>query len=369
MTVFEKQLQEAGDNSQQVQAEIVVIQSGIDEKRVREIFNELAINALSDYTFEASITANARNQEFVNVLIPKIVRANILEAFSDPSIQFLLKDAQRAAASTERPVDYELLSELLIHRVNKGADRNVRAGISRAVEIVDDISDEALLGLTVAHSVSYFSPSSGSLCSGLDVLNTLFSKITYSDLPHGSEWLDHLDILDAIRISQFGTLKKLQQYYPETLSGYIDVGIEENSASHTKAIEIVRESVLPLDILCKHELRDDYIRLSVTSMKSLDKLSLQQAINIGSQKMFMPIPLSESQKKAIHDVRSLYVVDENMKNDNITKFMIEWDKRESLKKLRVWWDAIDTSFNITAVGKVLAHANAQRCDPTLPALN
>ncbi len=59
--------------------------------------------------------------------------------------QLLLVEAQKAAASTERVADYDLLSELLIHRFEKGENRVMRAGISRAVEIVDKISDDAML--------------------------------------------------------------------------------------------------------------------------------------------------------------------------------------------------------------------------------
>ena len=39
-------------------------------------------------------------------------------------------------ASTEREADKELLSELLIHRIQKGENRHVRAGVSQAVKII-----------------------------------------------------------------------------------------------------------------------------------------------------------------------------------------------------------------------------------------
>ena len=36
--------------------------------------------------------------------------------------------------------------------------------------------------------------------------------------------------------------------------------------------------------------------------------------------------------------------------------------------LKDWIEKIPNSFSITSVGKVLAHANAQRCDDKLPPL-
>src|SRR5699024_4872402 len=147
------------------------------------------------YTQEAREIAKERIDIFANDLIPKLVKNNLLEALKDPSIQILLSEAQKSAASTERIADYELLSELLIHRVKNGLNRNIWACIKRAVKIVDEITDESLLGVTVAYSVLQWIPASGNLYEGLNTLNTLFGKIIYEALPKGSEWIEHLDVL------------------------------------------------------------------------------------------------------------------------------------------------------------------------------
>lgn len=49
-------------------------------------------------------------------------------------------------------------------------------------------------------------------------------------------------------------------------------------------------------------------------------------------------------------------------------FALEWKKRETLNLLLKWWNEIPMAFDITAVGTVLAHANAQRCDSSIPPL-
>jgi hypothetical protein len=187
----DKQSQKAGNNSHLVQAQTVII--GIDEKRVREIVEEKLTIALRDFTSEANTVANERSGKFNNSLIKRMVQESALTAFSDPSFQILLIEAQKSAASTEREQDYDLLSELMVHRFQKGSNRIVRAGISRAVEIVDQISDEALLAITVFHSVSYFLPMSGDMTQGLKTLDSLFGKIIYNSLPIDTKWLDHLE--------------------------------------------------------------------------------------------------------------------------------------------------------------------------------
>ena len=368
--MINSQSQKGGDGSTNLQAQQMVVHVGIDEKRAREIYQEMNLQLRRDYSQEALNIANSRVREFENRLLPKMAQVEgALEAFADPSFQLILVEAQKTAASTERPADYDLLSELLIHRFQKGANRIARAGISLAVEIVDKVSDEALLGLTVSHAVSSFLPSSGDINQGLDVLNELFGKIFYRELPGGQDWLDHLDILDAVRLTPFGGLKKLGQYYPEVLPGYVDVGIAKKSENHDRAIEILNNHNLPASMLVEHALNNEFCRLVVRSMKSIDEISLVHQIFHEGRLIAVQQEISEEQKQAIKSIYDLYSKDGDIRSNNINSFMSEWDKRPNLKTLREWWDNISTSFTITSVGKVLAHSNAQRCDKNLPPLD
>lgn len=364
-----KQSQSGGDDSTNLQAGTMVVNLGIDEKRAREIYREMSMQLREEYSKEALKIASDRVGQFENNLMPKMEKVNgALEAFGDPSFQLLLVEAQKAAASTERVADYDLLSELLIHRFEKGENRVMRAGISRAVEIVDKVSDDAMLGLTVAHAVSAFIPASRDIIQGLNVLDNLYGKVIYGTLPEGQDWIDHLDILDAVRIGSFGGLKKIQQYYPELLPGYVDLGIEKNSADHKKAIDLLQNNGLPRDILVDHALNDSFVRINVPRRDGIRSFQLHKLkVEIGGV-IFCPEPISEVQISSINSIYDLYNQDTNLRNKNIEAFISEWDKRSNLKKLRQWWDAIPGVFQITSVGKVLAHSNAQRCDKSLPPL-
>ncbi len=368
--MMSRQSQKGGDNSTNIQAENMVMQLGIDEKRAREVFQEMNLQLRKEYTQEALEIANSRVSEFENSLMPKMEQVDgALEAFADPSFQLLVIEAQKTAASTERTADYDLLSELLVHRFQKGENRIARAGISLAVGIVDKVADDALLGLTVAHAVNSFFPVTGNINQGLDVLNDLFGKILCGELPVGQEWLDHLDILSAVRLNSFGSLKKIQQYYPEILSGYTDVGIEKNSDSYTKAIEILNSNQLPLDLLTDHSFNAGFQRLIVSNRRQIESITLHQRVLHEGQLVLVPVELTKEQINAINSVYDLYSQDGTLKQKNIESFMAEWDKRQSLKVLKEWWDNIPTLLTITSAGKVLAHSNAQRCDNKLPPLN
>ena len=61
-----KQIQEAGDNSQQLQANNMIVNIGIDEKRAREIYQEMNLQLRKDYSQEALNIANSRVTEFEN---------------------------------------------------------------------------------------------------------------------------------------------------------------------------------------------------------------------------------------------------------------------------------------------------------------
>lgn len=365
-----KRVQQAGDGSQQMQAERMVVHVGIDEKRAREVFQEMNLQVRQEYTKEALEIANTRISDFENSLMPKMEKVDgALEAFSDPSFQLLLVDAQKAAASTERPADYDLLSELLVHRFKKGDNRVARAGISLAVDIVDKVSDDALLGLTVAHAVNTFLPVTGDIYQGLDVLDDLFGKVIYNQLPTGHEWLDHLDILNAVRLSSFGSLKKVQQYYPEVLPGYIDVGIQKDSENLAAAMKILDDNSLPRQLLVEHSLNPEYLRIPIPNKAQIDSLALQKQFIQDGSLVSVPVRLSEKQVEAVNSIYSLYSKDNGAKQCNVNLFMEEWDKRPNLRVLKEWWDSVPTVLTITSAGKVLAHSNAQRCNNNLPAMN
>lgn len=352
----DKQIQKAGDNSQMVQVQTVIL--GIDERRVREILEEQLPIALRDFTAEANTTANSRSKKFNSSLLKRMVQESALTAFSDPSFQILLTEAQRRAASTEREQDYDLLSELMVHRFQKGSNRIIRAGISRAVEIVDQISDDALLGITVFHSVSYFIPVSGDMTVGLKVLDTLFDKVIYDTLPTNNNWLDHLDILDAVRISSFGGMKLLEDYWYDQFDGYLKNGIEEKSEKHNEAKEVLTKAGFSQNFLIKNTYNEKYVKLSVLNKTRISNLSITGGL--GSR------PITDEEKCAVEKVYDMYDGSKMPKED----FIKEIEKYPNLKELREWWNALkEQNIQITSVGRVLAHSNAQRIDRNLPPID
>lgn len=355
-------IQKAGNNSAQLQAGVINIYNGITEERAREIYKE-EFEKVIEFTQDAKKTAIERVCELENRVIPKLSKVDKgLEFFSDPDFQFLLIEAQKAAARSERPVDYDLLSELLLHRVKNDSDREKRLGIKKAVEIVDSISDEALLGLTVFHAVSRFSPESGDLDAGLDRLDNLFNTLFYSDLPEGTHWIDHLDLLGAIRVNPIRKLMPLLDYYSNMLDGYVCVGILKGSENYFKAIDLFASIGVSKDFLVDNVLNPSYVRLNFPQQNSFESINKLIAPNV-------MIPLSAKEIITLNNIVSLYNKDPQLLQNVKNSFSGKWKMRKSLNQLNNWWEKIPYAFTLTEMGIVLAHANAQRCDNSLPALN
>ena len=362
-----KQVQKAGDGSQQVQMINPTIVMGIDEKRVREVCSEVAVETIKQCTQEASAVAIARIEKFTTDLIPRVEKIeNDFKSFSEPSFQFELRNAQKVAACTDRDGDYELLSELLVHRIEKGEERKAKASISKAIEIVDQIDDEALCALTVIYAINRWTVTSGNITQGLNVMNDLFSSICYTPLSRGLDWAYHLDILNAARVSSVGKLKKFSEFYPNRFSGYTCVGIKKESEMYKTAVELITAANLPANLLIDHELNDGYVRLNVNNIESINDITIPVMIK---PNVFSLRKLTTPEIDALNQVWKLYSNDASMQNTVKNAFMKKWDTYDALKSVRLWWESLPNVIIITPIGKALAHANTQRLYPQVPQFN
>ena len=175
-----------------------------------------------------------------------------------------------------------------------------------------------------------------------------------SPLPQGAEWLEHLALLGAVRIKSFTRLHTIKEMIVEACPGYVDVGILKGSENHWKAISLLAWQGLPLDILVEHDLNKDYLRVNLLRRGMIDEVGLGESPD---GPMYC---LTKSQRNAIESLYDLYVQDESLRRENISKFIEEWDKWPSLRALRLWWDAVKEYPEITSIGSVLAQANAER---------
>lgn len=355
--MFEKkqssQSQRAGSESTQIQAAGDVI-VGITETRAREIAKETAHEVIASYTSEANELIHDRIFKLDDRVIASLIRANRLDAFSDPGFQRTYRKAQNGAASSERDSDYDMLAALIADRAARGSERKVRAGIERSIEIVDQIDDESLRGLTVFQAVRQYIALNPAVDAGLDALEELFAQLIDGPLPSGNEWMEHLDVLDAMRVDGAMTLRSFDDYFTQKLIGYVSSGLEDSSApveiSGTPQPLEWREFLMP------HDFKPGYVRIAAVNVESL-----RGRIN----------PAFVDYADAIVTAAAADFGFGQIDADSQAEFLRRAKLRPTIAQISEWWSTLSRAPQVTVVGRVLARANAERLDAKriLPALD
>lgn len=367
-----KQVQKAGDNSQQIQAGVVHIYQGITEQRAHEICLQTAKKVIEENTTGALEIANQRLNAFEGVLIPRIQKIEKnFNSFSDPAFQILLKKAQLTAACTERDGDYKILSELLAHRVENKSNIKKRASITKAVEILDQIDDDSLLALTVFWLMEKIIPSGGNISDGLKTISSIYEKFDLDLLPNNNAWMDNLSILGAATINQIGNLRSFEAYFSDTLSGYVCAGIKKDSEDYAKAKEILAEGGIKIDLLVDHELVEGYVRLPLTNKAGINHFLFPVPFECNGTeiKIAMEVPLNDKQKDAILRVFDMYSKNSHIISLAKAKFIEMLNSYSSINKAMKWWNSIKIAVSLTSVGRVIGYTNAKRFYPLLPDLD
>lgn len=94
------------------------------------------------------------------------------------------------------------------------------AGVSKAIDIVEYLTDEELTGLTVYLAVNQYMPVASSISEGLEALDNVFGSLIIGELPRDGDWIDELDVHGALRMDSLSSLKSIVDCYFEALSGY-----------------------------------------------------------------------------------------------------------------------------------------------------
>ena len=79
----------------------------------------------------------------------------------------------------------------------------------------------------------------------------------------------------------------------------------------------------------------------------------------------MPSPKDPHQLLKLN-MGNLYEVELSVKEDFKNRFMNKYNEFTYLKKVTAWWDSLPTYYELTIVGKILANANANKCDARIP---
>ena len=77
-------------------------------------------------------------------------------------------------------------------------------------------------------------------------------------------------------------------------------------------------------------------------------------------------PLSKQQKEAFEYANSINFTLNCKDNEMTESFWKIWEGYPNLKKIRSWWNKLDSHFQITPVGEALANAYIRGKEPSIP---
>lgn len=356
--------QEAGNNATQIQANTINV--GLKESEVRDIVSNEIKYALGEMRLLAVEETDKRLNNYANVYIPKLVDNALLDSFAKPQIQMLFRKTEKVAACTDKEKDYEILSELLIHRAKKDGNYITSAAISKSIDEVENLSDEAIMCLTVRYIVQSIMPKQKNVTEGLNTINKLYKTIIQDNiLPNDNNWIDNLELSNAIKTDNISETKSFEEYYYERFSGYSSLGIKKDSEEYEKACKVLSDNGIPKNFLIENEFNSDYVKLPLVNLNDIDSLGIEITLKSKDKLTTLCFPFDENKKKAIQEVIKLYIKKED--KQSFTNLLKSY---EYINKVMSWWnEKRRPAINITPIGRVLAHVNAKCSDSTFPDLD
>ena len=336
---------------------VIVLNDNNIKGLLKDILNEEVV-AIQDSLFDKLSFRINSFQKVVNDKVIDIEKA--IEALKNPEVYQDTLNACKAAAFSNKNSDYEILTELLVNRyeMNDNVCRN--AGIKGAISIVNQVSDEAMLGLTLLFCYTKYISLDQSASAILDKLDGIFSKFMYANLPSGKNWIYNLEMLNAVSLNYMEKYKDAPERYREVLKDFVVTGVAKESDSYVKAVKLVKEASFPcpLDqVLIDNDLLEGYVIVNGYLVNNINKGTQLKITRDGIDERYDP---TDKQKEALRQVLSLYSHASDKKLKVNKNFNNEWNKRSNLTKLSIWLKQLPCNVILTPIGMALAHANAKR---------
>jgi len=336
-----EQSQKAGADSQQYQAgrDITI---GVTAQEVVNITRAEVERSVDHLTAAAKEVAEARNRALGDRIIEAFQgRPELFQAFADPDFQFSLRDAARAAASTDDEHTEQLLVDLLTNRAEEGGSTRVRLATSQAIRAADKLSKDALTGLTAIWVLSYLSTWGDTFAARMAQRSTTAAKLIALGLPSDQAWVSDLDILNLARVQSMMARQQYADLLAQRFSEFLVTGLDKTNDRTLldDAQRVVPEIGL---LLAEHPLKPGFIMLTPS-----DEVAV-----------FASLPASAADIEIVKLLvgKNGYGMQDNTARANLAAAVAE---TASLATIQDWWQQTP-AFDLTVAGDVVGFVNARR---------
>lgn len=356
-----KKKQFAGDHSTQTIVDTVnnyyAIVPGVTEEKVRSMMLEMYEEVSSKIIEIARRTADERVMSLSDRIIPKMMEYdNKLEFLKEPSIQRAIQIAQRAAACTDKEVDWEIISDLLIERIKNRGNRKTSVFLERAMEVVDSIPEDCLQLISLLYIIVSINPENLDwwyFKTNISSFESIVKKIMQDkQYPMDDEWIEVLDTLSLIKSDSSGgsQLCKFVDVLTQAFPVYFTLGIQEGCEEY----ETIKKNLIDLNLPWNSILIDHpYIRSRIIVNRPYVTVECSDGSNTG------PMSLTEDQDQYLSEIQKTVNASDVHNQEVRTAFMSYWNSMESLKALTKWWDQISMGFDLTSIGRLIAKTNLE----------
>ena len=345
----ETQSQRAGDNSAQNQ---IVVHGNVSVGASSADVERLLDRAVAD----ARLAANEVARDRIDELKAKLVESGVLVeegvALAEPNCIAALDHAARQAGIADGADDISILAALVERRVEEHQDRIKRAAVDRAIEIIPSVSEPALVGLTALYLISVFSRSTLSPIASLKVLDRA-CRISLADriLPGGTDWLEHLDLLGAVRYSNDYRMVEFDNWLVTRHAWLLSPGLDKNSPEYDAAWSLAstlsaRRGGATL-VAAGHPFKQGFEVLPYPDIESVTK-----TLHSGGSDPQIDVDSAVDLAKRAWGVGQV-------DSDARARFLGAIPKFEmtGLADAGKWWNTIQGGFEWTEVGRLVAAAN------------
>ena len=225
----------------------------------------------------------------------------------------------------------------------------------------------------------------------MKTLDNLYKNILNDiELPVGTQWIENLDVLSAVRMGSSGiqSFKKMEEFLSNQLA-YLPMGIERNSQEyneilselHKVGLYDLKEEIAELNeddgdnrkvmkkkipLFKEHPLREGFLICACPPKFLTDNGSIIVTATIDSKEF--KFHLSGEQYLAYKHLSEMTYKDGRNVESLTSKLIKEWDNYENLKNVRIWWNQLPIFFTISPIGVAIANAYIRTKYPAIPSM-
>jgi len=327
-----KKTQKSGDESINIQANSITVQTGLTYSDVKKIALDVFRNNFEELSVVAVDTARNRAEEITEKFLQELQKQN-QKAFNnaqDPDFQYSLFTVQKEYARSGDEDLGDLLVDILVERTKVDQRGLLQIVLNESIAVAPKLTSSQFSALSIMFSLRY---TRYLLMTSLDMLNRYLSYRLapfIKDLPKSRASYQHLEFAGCGSISMGSvTIAKIFKKYPGVFTKGFTKEQFDNELAQINGCE---------KLLIPSLRNNDLFQFNATDFEVLKQKMSQEGIN-------------EADFSKVESFWKKYLIsDEELKKDLI-------NRNENMATLiDAWENTFMNRMTLTSVGIAIAHA-------------